>query len=154
MNEQMIKTEKEPQVGMQRIFMALWRRIWLVFLVAILIAGLTLAIVSFCVTPTYQSSTMFYVNNNDLSMGGSLNISAADLNAAKDLVASYIVILNTRKTLQSVKDYAGVDLSIGELRDMLSAESVNETEIFRVVVTSPDREQALKIAAVAAEKLG
>jgi capsular polysaccharide biosynthesis protein len=45
-----------------------------------------------------------------------------------------------------VIDYAGVSRSYGQVRGMLSAAAVNETEIFRVTVTSPDPQEAERIA--------
>ena len=62
------------------------------------------------------------------------------------MVNTYIVILNTRETLSDVIDYAGVDRTVGELRGMISAEAVGETQIFQVVVTCEDPAEAEKIA--------
>ena len=147
MNEQVSKTDEYVEIDVQRIFAALWHKIWLVILSAVLAAVLTFVVVFYFVTPKYQASAMFYVNNSDISVGGaSLDISSADITASKDLVESYIVILNSRDTLSLVKDYAGVDYSISALRGMISAEAVNSTEIFEVVVTSTDKQEAYKIA--------
>ncbi len=147
MNEQATKNEEYVEIDLQRVFAALWHKIWLVILVAVLCAVLTFVFVFNFVDPLYEASAMFYVNNSDISVGSaSLDISSADITASKDLVESYIVILNTRETLQKVIDYAGVNLSYGKLRGMLSAASVNSTEIFRVVVTSKSPEEAYKIA--------
>ncbi len=147
MNEQATKTDEYIEIDVQRIIGALWHRLWLVILSAVLAAVLTFVVVFYFVTPKYQASAMFYVNNSDISVGGaSLDISSADITASKDLVESYIVILNSRDTLTLVKDHAGVPYSINALRGMISAEAVNSTEIFEVVVTSTDKQEAYKIA--------
>ena len=147
MNEQATKKENNVQIGLSRIFNALWYRLWLIVLVAVLCAGLTFGVVFSFVTPLYQASAMFYVNNSDVSVGDTvLNITAGDITAAKDLVESYIVILKTRTSLNEVIDYAGLDMSYGELEDMISAAAVQSTEIFEVVVTSPDPKEAENIA--------
>lgn len=151
MNEQTTKKEKNVEVGLYRIFAALWHRLWLILLVAIVCAALAFGIVFYFVTPMYEASAMFYVNNSELSVGDTvLNISAGDITAAKDLVESYIVILNTRTSLNEVIDYAGVDISASQLRDMISAAAVESTEIFEVVVTSPDPAEAEKLASAIA----
>ena len=76
----------------------------------------------------------------------SFSISSGDLSTSRNLVESYIVILNTRESLNDVIDYAGVNLTYKDVREMISAAAVNETEIFEVVVTSPDPAEAEKIA--------
>lgn len=147
MNEQVTKQDEYVEIDLKRIFAALWQRIWLVILVAVMSAVITFVCVYFFVAKQYQSSAMFYVNNSDISVGSaSLDISSADINASKDLVESYIVILNTRDTLQNVITRSGVNLTPGQLRKMISAEAVNETEIFKVVVTSTSPTEAYKIA--------
>ena len=145
MNERDIQKTEEIDLG--RLFRAVMSRAWLVAIVAILCAVLAFVGTFFLVTPQYQSAAMFYVNNNNVSIGdASLSISSGDLSTSRNLVDSYIVILNTRETLVDVVDYAGVARSYGEVRGMLSAAAVNETEIFRVTVTSPDPQEAEQIA--------
>ncbi len=147
MNEQTARKEKASEVGPNRIFSALLHKLWLILLVAVLCAAGVFGTVFYFVTPLYEASAMFYVNNSEFSVGDTaLNISAGDITAAKDLVDSYIVILNTRTSLNEVIDYAGLDISYSELKDMISAESVESTEIFRIVVTSADPEEAEKLA--------
>lgn len=147
MNEQTVKKEKNGEIGFNRIFAALWHRMWLIILIAILCAALTFALVFYLVAPQYEASAMFYVNNSDISVGDTqLNLTAGDITAAKDLVDSYIVILNTRTSLNEVITYAGVDVSYSELRDMITAEPVESTEIFQVVVTSTNPAEAEKLA--------
>jgi len=121
--------------------------VWLVAVISVLCAAMVFAGTVFLITPTYESAAMFYVNNSNLSLGdASLSISSGDLSTSRNLVDSYIVILNTRETLVDVIDYAGVSRTYTELSSMLTAAAVNETEIFRVTVSSPDPYEAEKIA--------
>jgi len=141
-----IKNE-EIEIDFQRLLGALWNKMWLIAAVAVVCAVLTFLGTFYLVTPMYKSSAMFYVNNSNLSIGDtSLSITSSDITASKNLVKSYIVILNTRESLNDVIDYAGVDRTYGELKSMISAASVNSTEIFEVVVTSPDPQEATDIA--------
>lgn len=137
----------ETVIDLQRLIGAVWNKVWLVAVVAVVCAVLTFLGTFYFVTPQYQASAMFYVNNSDLSLGSaSLSITSSDITASKNLVNSYIVILKTRETLNDVIDYAGVDVTYGELKGMISAASVDSTEIFKVVVTSPDPEEATELA--------
>lgn len=148
MDDRTIEKNEEMEIDLQRVFGAILHRSWLIILVAVLCAVVTLLGTIFFITPQYQSTAMFYVNNNSISVGDvSLSsITSSDITASKNLVNSYIVILKTRASLNDVIDYAGVDRTYSEVRSMISAESVDNTEIFRVVVTSPDPQEAEKIA--------
>lgn len=151
MNEKVMNNNEELEIDLQRLLNALLNKSLLIGIVAVACAVVTFLGTFFFITPKYQSAAMFYVNNNSLSLGeASLSISSADISASRGLVKSYIVILNTRETLNEVIDYAGVDVTYGQLKGMITAESVDATEIFRVVVTSPDPQEAEKIASAVA----
>ena len=147
MNEKEKQQNEEIEIDVGRLFRAVMDRAWLIAVVAVLCAVLTFAWTFFLVTPQYESAAMFYVNNNSFSVGdASLSISSGDLVTSRNLVDSYIVILNTRETLNDVIDYASAERSVSEVRSMISAESVNETEIFQVTITSPDPNEAEALA--------
>ena len=147
MDEKKTTNRDEIEIDVQRLFSALLSKAWLIGLVAVLCAVAMLLGTLFFVTPEYQATAMFYVNNNALSLGdASFSLSAGDISASRGLVKSYIVILNTRESLNAVIDYADSDLTYGELRSMISADAVDSTEIFRVVVTSTDPKEAKEIA--------
>lgn len=146
MNDNVVRNEP-AEVEFQGVLSALLKKAWFIALMSILGLLVALLITRFLVTPQYQSEAMFYVNNSSISVGdASLSISSGDITASKDLVDTYIVILNTRETLNDVIDYAGVDRTCEELENMIEASSVNGTEVFQVVVTSPDPEEAVRIA--------
>ena len=147
MNKQETKRDELIEIDFKRLLDAIVKRGWLVGIVAVLCAIITLLGTLFFVTPLYESSAVFYVNNNALSVGdASLSLSTGDISAAKSLVDSYIVILKTRTTLNNVIDYAGVDRSHSELKSMISAAAVSDTEIFEITVSSEDPVEAEQIA--------
>lgn len=147
MEEKMIKNSEEIDIDAQRLLNALLNKTWMIAIVAIICAVISFVGTFFFITPKYKAATMFYVNNNSMSLGdAALSISSADISASRGLVKSYMVILKTRESLNAVIDYAELDLSYARLRGMISAEAVDSTEIFQVVVTSPDPQEAEKIA--------
>ena len=151
MKEIEIQQNEELEIDLQRLLNALLNKSVLIGIAAVICAVVVFLGTFFFITPQYQSAAMFYVNNNSLSLGeASLSITSADISASRGLVKSYIVILNTRETLNEVIDYSGVDLTYQKIKDMVTAESVDSTEIFRVVVTSPDPQEAEKIASAIA----
>lgn len=147
MNENMIEKNEEIEIDLQRLFNVLMKKAWIVAVAAVVCAVLTFVGTFLFITPKYEASAMFYVNNNSLSLGETtLSITSSDISASKSLVNSYIVILGTRETLVDVIDYAGVNRTYSQLKKMIAAEAVSSTEIFRVTVTSPDPQEAENIA--------
>lgn len=140
------KSGESKDISLQRLLALLLHKSWIIGLAALVSAVVAFAGTYYLVAPTYQSSAMFYVNNNISIGSASVSIESGDITAAKSLVQSYIVILNTRETITDIIDYAGVDRTYGEVKNMISASAVNATEIFKVVVTSEDPAEALKIA--------
>lgn len=142
-------TEKKRPGGTEfkRLAQAIWRRGWIVAVAAVLCGALLLGIAVFFITPKYEATTMLYVNNTSISVGSAgFSISDSALTAAQNLVKTYVVILRSRSTLERVIELAGVDYTYEELSDMIAAGSVNDTEIFEVVVTSADPVEADRIA--------
>lgn len=135
------------EIDLKRLWKALWKKFWIVCITAVVGAALSLVGTMYLITPLYESSAMFYVNNSDLSVGDtSFSISSSDITASKNLVDTYIVILNSRACLNDVIDYADLTYTYSELKNMISASSVNDTEVFRVTITDPDAREAEKIA--------
>lgn len=134
------------EIDLWQFFRELWHKFWVILLAALIFGGAAFSYARFLVTPLYKAEAMMYVNNTSVSVGGtSLSISNADLLAAKNLVDTYIIILESRSTLNDVKDKANVDYTYRELKDMIDAQPVNNTEVFSVAVTSPDPQEAEKI---------
>lgn len=147
MEENKTINKEEIEIDIKRVIEALLKHIWLIGIATFLATVIAIGYTFYFVTPLYKSSAMFYVNNNDISVGSiSASITSSDITASKNLVNSYIVILKTRNCINDVIDYSGLDLTYNDVAGMISASSVNETEIFQVTVTSSDPEQAEIIA--------
>ena len=94
------------------------------------------------------------INNSSFSVGNTnFSISTGQLDAAQRLINTYIVVLKNRTTLEEIIDKAEVDYTYGQLSGMISAQSVNSTEIFQVTVTADNPTEAAKIANVIATVL-
>ena len=147
MDEKNFQKNEEVEIDLGRIFRAVMDHAWMVMIATVLCSAIAFVGTLFLITPRYVASAKFYVNNSSLSVGdASFSISSGDLSTSRNLVDSYIVILNTRETLNDVIDYAGVNRTYGSLKGMISAGAVNKTEIFEVSVTSPDPAEAEQIA--------
>lgn len=139
-------------IDLLQLAKALWHRAWLIAAVMLLTGALFCAGSVFLLTPRYEATAMLYVNNSSITVG-STSVSLSDLSAAQSLVDTYVVILQTRTTLEEVIERADLDYTYTELADMIEAEAVNSTEILAITVTSTDPEEAARIANTVAEVL-
>ena len=151
MNENIKDRNEEIEIDLQRLVNAVMNKSWLVGIVAVVCAVVAFLGTFFFITPMYESSVMFYVNNSSLSLGeAAMSITTGDISASRGLVKNYIIILNTRETLNDVIDYVDSDLTYSELKKMISAEAVESTEIFEVVVTNSNPKEAEELASAIA----
>lgn len=130
---------EEIAVDVRRILVLVFRKLWILGIVSVCCAGIAFLIGRFWVTPKYQATALFYVNN---SVASEQSISASDIEAAKNLVDAYGILLNTKATLEAVIDQTGVDRTYKALQKMLSAESVRSTELLEITVTCPTPQEA------------
>lgn len=137
--------ELETTIDLLRIFKALWRRVWVLILVSLLGAAAAFSYAAFLLVPQYSASVMLYVNSQTAIGDVGISISSGQLSAAQSLVKTYMVILNNRTTLEEVIEDAEVSYTYQELSNMISSSQVNNTEVFRVTVTSTDPYEAAKL---------
>ncbi len=132
----------------------LWSKIWMILISSVLCAAIGFSVAAFVIAPKYASSVMLYVNNSSFSLGNtSFSISPSELTAAQSLAKTYIVILKNRTTLNQVIEKSEVDYTYEEIDKMISAKTVNETEVLQITVESTDPIEAKKIANCIAEIL-
>jgi len=146
--------EEYLEIDLFKLLLALLKK-WKTILLCTLLGGvIAFGISRFLIAPKYQAKALMYVNNSDFSIGSAkVSISAQDLSAAQSLVDTYVVILRSRNTLEDVIRQTKVDYTYEELLEMVSAGSVNGTEIFQIVVTSTDRNEAKLLANTIAQIL-
>ena len=83
----------EIEIDLLKLGQILLRKAGAIIAVTLLAAAAAFAISFFLITPQYTSTAMMYVNNSNISVGGSFSISSSELTAAQSLVDTYVVIL-------------------------------------------------------------
>lgn len=136
--------QDEIRLDLGKIFRALAGK-WRLILVCTAAGTAAAFLLALLLTPRYCSGVTFYVRNNakPAALG---SITSADIAASKELVDSYLVILQSEETLQAVIYHAQVNRSAAQVREMIRASAVNSTEFFRVEVTCADPREAEQIA--------
>ena len=149
-----INEEEEYEIDLLKLAKVLWQHAVIIALATIVAAGIGLGCARYLITPMYEAKALMYVNNSSISLGGgSLTFSTSELSAGRSLVDMYAVILKTRTTLNAVAQRAGLNYSFEKLNSMVSAASVNSTQIFSITVKSSDPEEAALIANTITEVL-
>lgn len=145
--DNMAKEKDYLEVDPIQLLKALWKRLWIIVLAMLVCGGGMFWYTKFIVPEQFTAKAMLYVNNSSISLGSaSLSISSADITAAKSLVDTYVVVLKSRSVLNEVITQTGVQYNYNSIKNMISAESVDETEIFEISVTSQDPKEAEVIA--------
>lgn len=137
---------EEEYIDLGQIFLVLWKYAVLILIVGIIFAVLLFFYAQMFVTPAYEANALFYVNNSTFSLSSAVKISTGELNAASDLVDTYVAILQSRANMELVIEESGVDYTYEQLREMVSAKAVNSTGLFQVTVRSKNPEEARTLA--------
>ncbi len=117
---------------LKEIFEIFMKRI--VFITVCTIGGLCVSFLysKYIIKPTYIASVQMYVNSNDSTSSADLN----ELNYAQKVVTTYISFLQTKKFYEQVIEESNLRLSKEQLKNMTNIESINNTEIFEISVSS------------------
>ena len=134
------------EIDLLKLAKAVWNQVWLVIIAMAVFGAAAFAYAQYMITPMYKASTMIYVNSGELSVDGKISISGGNLSASQNLVSTYLVILNTRGTINQVIRDADLDYTYDQLKSMINASSVDSTAVFKVEVTSSDPKEAELIA--------
>lgn len=142
--------QKNMDIDLKRALFVLWSKIWVVILVAAVLGVAGYSYAHFFTTPMYSSSIKIYVNNHNSE---SQIFSTSQLQAAQNLADTYMVILKSRSVLDKVSEQTALGYSTSALSRMITAHSINGTEVFEVVVTTTDYKHSATIANAVADVL-
>lgn len=133
------------EIDLQKLLMAYGKKWWLI-LACTLIAGLiSLYVTANFITPKYEASVMVYVNNNK-SDAQIDSISSSSLSTAQRLVNTYINMIKSDTVLEKVAEATNLNVTADQIRSVMSAAQVEDTELFTVTITVKNPELAAQIA--------
>ena len=122
------------------------RKSWIIAVAAIAVAAMALGYAKFFIAPQYSASIRLYVNN--IYEDNQEEIQAGQLTAAAYLAEAYMVILQGKPILNEVLKTTELQnkYTTHQLRSMIAADNINETEVFEVTVTCPSSKDAADLA--------
>lgn len=133
----------EETISLKEIFEVIKKR--LVLIIGLIIgAAVIAAIISyFILTPTYESSSMFIVNQEQQD-SGQYNVN--EIRSNVELINTYNVIIKSPAILEDVVQELNLNYSAGQLSNKISVSSAENSQVVTVTATDPDAELAANIA--------
>ncbi len=150
-----MKEQNMMEIDVFQLLKILWKRKFLIALVAIVTGVVAFAYSSFIVKPEYTSMTRIYVVNRN--QGDKPGLTNQDLQAGSYLVKDYREIILSQDVLEKVATDLKLDLPSKGLASKIKVTVPADTRIVSISVTDRAPEEASRIAnslrEVAAQKI-
>ena len=127
----------EEEIDLVWLFYALFRKLWLIIAVAVVVAFGMAGYTYFKVEPTYTSSSTMLVLTKETTL-----TSLADLQLGSQLTKDYTILITSRPVLDQVIENLDLDMNYKQLKKQVSIENPEDTRILSIAVTMNDAEQA------------
>ena len=138
------------EIDLQKLLLAYLSKWWLILLCALAAVLGAFYVTSNMITPMYRAEVTVYVNNT--ASGLQLDtISNSNLVTSQRLVSTYVNIIESDTVLEKVAEASGMEITAEQIRKIMSAKQVDDTELFDVVITHADPVLAAQLANAVAE---
>ncbi|MFC4557950.1 YveK family protein [Virgibacillus kekensis] len=134
----------EETISLKEIFEVIKKRL-LMIISLIVIAAVIAAVVSyFILTPKYEVSSMFVVNQQPQDTATQYSVN--DIRTNVELINTYNVIIKSPRILEQVVDELDLSYTAGQLSNKIAVSSAENSQVVTVTVTDPDSALAVDIA--------
>lgn len=135
----------EETISLKEIFEVLKKRLVLIISLIIAAAVISGVVSYFVITPMYESSSQFIVNQNE-SEEEDGQYDKSDIQSNVELINTYNVIIKSPAILDEVVDELGLSISSSDLEDKLDVSSEEDSQVVTVNASDPDPEMASNMA--------
>ena len=137
--------EKEQTIDLKVLLNVMLEHLIPIAAAAIAAAVIGLSLAAFIIPKQYTSEALLYVvNSTDKTEQSSININ--DINAAQKIVNTCQILFTSDYILKELENSFNGMYTAGQLKGMISIQSVNSTEILSISVKNNSPEQAAAIA--------
>ena len=133
------------EMDIKQIISLIIKHIWKIIIVTIICGIVGYVISSYVLVEKFESSSLMYISSNKNEASGE-DLTYNEYNLNIKLVNSYSALCKTDKILNKVLSETGLNITLGHLSNMISVNSVNNTEIIEIVVKDENPEIATIIA--------
>lgn len=137
----------EDTISLKELFEIFRKRMSLILVLPILAAVVTALISFFVLTPVYQLSTQILVNRS--TVGENYNTNEVQTNI--QLINTYSGIITSPRVLDIVADELKGEYTTAELKEKVTVQSEDNSQILTVNVEDPNPKEAAKVANKVAE---
>ncbi|WP_079710638.1 YveK family protein [Paraliobacillus ryukyuensis] len=133
----------EETISLKEIFEVLKKRLGLIILLtftAALVSGLA---TYFFITPTYESSSQFIVNQQT---NETESVDINEIRSNVEIINTYNVIIKSSRILDQVVDQLELTITADALSEKINVASEQNSQVVTVTATDPDPEMAVAIA--------
>jgi capsular polysaccharide biosynthesis protein len=121
----------------------IWRRAWLILLLAMLFAGSAIGYDIFAKTPQYQASIKVFISQEE----GTPSSLGTEAKGLQDVTVTMTTLLETRSVAEGVIERLGLSMTPGDLLGNISVEQeVPETQVIDATYTGTDPQEIQRIA--------
>lgn len=132
------------EIDLSELFSYFLSKFYIIIITTLVFLMIGLGYTFLIKTPLYSSdSTVILVNKSSQSSLGTIQ---SDITTNQKLVSTYRELVKSRRILRHVIDELKLGYTAEQLQKMVSVESVKETELIKITVSSKDPEEAYNIA--------
>jgi capsular polysaccharide biosynthesis protein len=134
--EQETQGSKETEISVVDIINMMLTFWWFIVILAVLVGGATYTYFKITSIPEYKSTSRILVSTEGQQT--STDVNASSLTNAANLLPTYIDVLQSKAFLGIVSDDLDNKYSVSDITDMLTLETVTDTNIILVTVKNSD----------------
>lgn len=142
-NQSMAEQENEVVIDIKGLVYAIWKRWWIIILVCVIGAYIGYISIDQTVRVSYSANITLSVTSNP---GEDRQLSVSDITAADKLIPNYIELLTNSQVLDKIATVTGLDYDSRMINSMLSTSTVEDTNIFKIMVTGDREEEVSQVA--------
>lgn len=134
----------EETISLKEILHVIRKRLGMILSLTIGAALISAVVTFFFITPLYQASSQFLVNQNRTQTDSTVELN--DIRTNVELINTYNVIIKSNRILNDVISELNLPLATGDLSEKISVSNENNSQVVTVTVTDPDPALAVRIA--------
>ena len=130
------------ELSLMELLLIFKRRFLLIVMTAVICGGAAYAVSHYLLTPTYTAAASMYVYNTSRETD---QITSFDITASQALVNTYIVVIKSDTVLDQVISRLNLLMKPEDIRKIMKAGSIDDTEAFDIRITHSDPLTAQRI---------
>lgn len=130
-------------INYKSLLVYMLKKFWVIVLSALVFGVVAFYITTYAIMPMYTATIRLYANNKTEA---SNSLTSSDLTAAKSLVDTAISIIQSDSVIGKITEKTKYGYNNEQIKNMMTAKSINGTEVFELSITGHSPEECADIA--------